>query len=1380
MGICPHCGRANAVPEALGGLCPECLMKAGFATNASIGGAVQFPYTPPTPEELAGFFPQLEILELIGRGGMGAVYKARQKQLDRMVALKILPPHISSDPSFADRFAREAKALAKLNHPNIVTLYEFGQADGLFYFLMEYVDGVNLRQLLGASRLSAREALAIVPQICDALQYAHDAGIVHRDIKPENILMDRRGRVKVADFGLAKLIGNAADAAGSAVPAGDAGSVTEVGKVMGTPQYMAPEQTEHPSEVDHRADIYSLGVVFYQMLTGELPKGDFAPPSKKVVVDVRLDEVVLRAMEKRPELRYQQVSDVKTMVETIATNMHAGSPLTSPSVATGVAPGNAVMPSVLEQENRPKKTASRFVFGLLFLAMLGCFAISTTRLPNFGWQMLGGAVVFLIGIVGWIAYQLIRLGESKDNPSIRRSGNGGAVPGSGQFSRTATVSACWLARLAFLAIYLGFLGFVAWSAGVLPQRVAIHFDLSGHVNGWMNSSDYLVFIGMLPGAIAAFLMILGRLTQVMPARFVNIPRRDYWLAPERRVTTATFLVGQLLWLSCLMTCFFAGLHYLTIDANRVSPPSLAAGPLMGLVIAFMLALIIWITQLLMRMGNVKEEMLSAVPPGGSAKRVKNIFWSLLVALVVAAITNTFFLEAFSASTDAAAPEVPRGSRVLVWKLSHQFAPGDLIAYRYQGHANLGRVASADSNNLMVRRNNEADAAVPLADVVGKVITIYWRASSGTAPVTQPAPSAAEKFRRYTTQEPVFSKNLLPAGEGWHADCAKPQTLQLFEIADPNVGNCTVRYRASLKAEGLQGCAYLEMWVRLPGRGEFFSRGLACAVSGTTDWVTCETPFFFKGDESTNLIRLNLVVEGKGKVAIKDVELRRVQPATQPATGDTKPAFVNAVGTVGKTQDTTSQPTAGKKARLTIVLFAIPSCYTQTVVKNLGAKRTMTVDVLDADLKTLLAHGTLVAVENQIDEATGTLPCKATVSPTKDALLYPNQFVNVRLFLEAQPGAATESATNETPSSFSPLRFGGSSGNVPYAIPAAAKPAFGPVMERVVNDLQTSRENCALNFDTGKLLPVPADITRDRLSNNTLTSQPTQSQAQAWVKSQTEALAWAQKNQVDAIAFVNTADGKLVQCGLLCPDVLAIPADGNAWDQATPAQLKKEFARELSEWGFHSRVAELKSDGNFPTTYLILDTRTHKMGVLQITGVAENPRGVKLRCKLVQGGVTKASPASGPASATQPSSRLQFRLVADANDAAPADVLDDPDGREKATLRIRKEVLLDESAVAGAAVKLLPDGKAAVEVDFTPAGAKRMAEITGANIGKRLAVVFEGKMLSAPTIQSVIHGKAVITGNYTAAEVAQKIAQMLSVHEQKQLSPTTKPKSTTNP
>lgn len=304
---CQHCGKTLDI-KSIQGLCPACLMRAGWPTadhtdaESDKGG-----FVPPSLDELAQLFPQLEILELIGRGGMGAVYKARQPNLDRVVALKILGPKPGVEPGFAERFTREARALAKLNHPNIVSVHDFGHAGDLSFFIMEHVDGPNLREIQTAGRLSAKEALAIIPQICSALQFAHDKGVVHRDIKPENVLLDQNGHVKIADFGLAKLMGTERSNF----------TLTEPDHVMGTPHYMAPEQVEHPSDVDHRADIYSLGVVFYEMLTGELPLGKFSPPSGKVEVDVRLDDVVLRTLEKEPERRYQNVSEVRTQVQTI-------------------------------------------------------------------------------------------------------------------------------------------------------------------------------------------------------------------------------------------------------------------------------------------------------------------------------------------------------------------------------------------------------------------------------------------------------------------------------------------------------------------------------------------------------------------------------------------------------------------------------------------------------------------------------------------------------------------------------------------------------------------------------------------------------------------------------------------------------------------------------------------------------------------------------------------------------------------------------------------------------------------------------------------------------------------------------------------------------
>jgi TPR repeat protein/predicted Ser/Thr protein kinase len=383
---CERCGAPLAadVPE---GLCPRCLMALNLATQTEAPGAEAGPggtqVVPPKPEpappleEIARQFPQLEVLECLGRGGMGVVYKARQPRLNRFVALKILAREKEKDPRFAERFTREAQSLARLNHPNIVTVYDFGETNGLYYLLMEFVDGMSLRQLLQTRKLAPEEALVIVPSICEALQYAHQQGIVHRDIKPENILLDKQGRLKIADFGIAKLMGGAGQPLTPSLSPSDGerasgrtgeGTLTQ-DQVVGTPHYMAPEQVERPQLVDHRADIYSLGVVFYEMLTGELPLGKFAPPSRRVKMDVRLDEVVLHALEKEPERRYQQVSQVKTDVETIARTEGGGA---KSEPGRGGLPPDVVPASGIENVWQQVKGPG---IGLIITALLNWVAI---------------------------------------------------------------------------------------------------------------------------------------------------------------------------------------------------------------------------------------------------------------------------------------------------------------------------------------------------------------------------------------------------------------------------------------------------------------------------------------------------------------------------------------------------------------------------------------------------------------------------------------------------------------------------------------------------------------------------------------------------------------------------------------------------------------------------------------------------------------------------------------------------------------------------------------------------------------------------------------------------------------------------------------------
>jgi len=343
--------------------------------------------SPLPPEQVAPQFPQLEILECLGRGGMGVVYKARQKALNRFVALKLLAPERVQDPAFAERFAREAQALAALSHPNIVTIYDFGQAGGFYYLLMEFVDGANLRQLLRTQKLTPAEALAIVPPLCDALQFAHDRGIVHRDIKPENLLLDKSGRVKVADFGIAKMLNAGVAESGGGTGAGE----NSTAGAVGTPGYSAPEQQTDPRRADNRADIYSLGVVFYEMLTGELPGQRIEPPSRKVQLDVRLDEIVLRALENKPEHRFQNVSEVKTCVETIV-GASQGSEI----------PKRAGVQPEFRTETSPRY--GRVGFALFLTGTLGTLFLMTLSHRHELALLFGGlalVLAFIFGVMGW-------------------------------------------------------------------------------------------------------------------------------------------------------------------------------------------------------------------------------------------------------------------------------------------------------------------------------------------------------------------------------------------------------------------------------------------------------------------------------------------------------------------------------------------------------------------------------------------------------------------------------------------------------------------------------------------------------------------------------------------------------------------------------------------------------------------------------------------------------------------------------------------------------------------------------------------------------------------------------------------------------------------
>jgi serine/threonine protein kinase len=263
-----------------------------------------------------------EITAKLGEGGMGEVWRATDSRLDREVALKMLPEELAGDPERLERFEREAKAIAALNHPNIVTIYSVEEADGVHLLTMELVEGRSLDQIVPAGGFELERLFPLAIQIADALAAAHEKGIVHRDLKPANVMVNDEGRVKVLDFGLAKL-------AEAADEAEETQLMTQAGMVLGTVPYMSPEQVQ-AQPVDHRSDIFSLGNLLYEMACGERPfQGDNAasvisavlkdqPPSVtqlKAELPNHLGRIVRRCLEKKPERRYQSARDIQFELE---------------------------------------------------------------------------------------------------------------------------------------------------------------------------------------------------------------------------------------------------------------------------------------------------------------------------------------------------------------------------------------------------------------------------------------------------------------------------------------------------------------------------------------------------------------------------------------------------------------------------------------------------------------------------------------------------------------------------------------------------------------------------------------------------------------------------------------------------------------------------------------------------------------------------------------------------------------------------------------------------------------------------------------------------------------------------------------------------------
>jgi eukaryotic-like serine/threonine-protein kinase len=348
------------------------------------------------------FDGRYRIVRKLGAGGMADVYLAEDQELGRRVAIKILNGRHANDDQFIERFRREAKNAAALNHPNIVSIYDRGEAEDTYYIAMEYLDGRTLKELIvGHGQAPVRVAVEYARQILSALRFAHRHGIVHRDIKPHNVLVDREGRVKVTDFGIAR--------AGTS-------QMTETGSIVGTAQYLSPEQARG-GEVDQRSDLYSLGVVLYELVTGKTPfEGDTpveiamkhlsntpqTPSELRSDIPSELDMVIMRALAKDPEERYQSADEMEADLERVA----RGAPVaaatvdaatqvlrrpaaaaTAATAATMIAPSRTVPPPPVVEEEVEEEGGGRPIWPWLLAA---AFVIAAVVAGFFVWQELSG------------------------------------------------------------------------------------------------------------------------------------------------------------------------------------------------------------------------------------------------------------------------------------------------------------------------------------------------------------------------------------------------------------------------------------------------------------------------------------------------------------------------------------------------------------------------------------------------------------------------------------------------------------------------------------------------------------------------------------------------------------------------------------------------------------------------------------------------------------------------------------------------------------------------------------------------------------------------------------------------------------------------------
>ena len=1094
-----------------------------------------------------------DVLDVIGRGGMGVVLKGFDRELKRFVAIKALAPHLAHSALARKRFAREAQAAAAVVNLHVIAIHQVQPNGQLPFLVMPLLTGESLAQRLKSrGNLDLKEILRIGMQAAEGLAAAHEQGLIHRDVKPANILLEKGvERAVLTDFGLAR--------------AADDVSMTRWGIIAGTPEYMSPEQARGET-LDSRSDLFSMGCVLYEMATGVSP---FRTDSSMATMRRLVHETPKSMASLNPELPPWFISIVDRLLEKEPTRRFGSakevSELLEGCLAHVQQPTSVPLPAALP------KPAHRPAWWLPVIRFKGTVTmIATLGIGLLGICLLSAAPPDITG--EWSGEEWGQILLTK----------GDAGEYTGTYSDTV---------------------------GKPPGEIQLKWSrIERRFNGiWREGEDRFGELSL-------------RLTG-------NEIRGALTTDPKSKINPATPRLADLTWIKAV--------------TNIAQDTAATFGPVIEREILFHGACL-----------NLATGKLSSMPDMPLAAEARRMHGDVFQPATENSLDTLTILDVRLLELDQLA-----WSNLSAMALEKKFSQAAVDHRASQPHSEtrippgVYGIKTSDKTGLLQVLGTTGPSPNRLTGV-----KIRYKLVQGGE--TKTAASAnSSQGRPAMAATPIFGpvmKRVLPSGVPCREQYFQFRSGEVFIVGN---GPGTSKEEAAYDEKKIEDAGDVDLSANsneerivISGRGCIFTRDVETLkwdsftaeqavhamkrvrhVDGEVTPTKEELPitYLFKTARGeVGLMEVMGVMDVKRDGWIeKGMKFRyKLVQGTGASTAVATPPLV--FGPESNGLRAAVEVTPGEPFKLRIHIRNVSdrgisidgAGYRQDdeCLLTDAQGRPVPITKVPLDIRIGMKGGYFGAGQVAVFESAGLSFQSLDKAPSSAGYVAqqskPGRYTlrfRIRLPGDDVPFAAGEHAWKgelETGPVTIEVKDPATQPVAPVA-DSIWSSVLGPVVERTVNDLQTTHENCALSFDSGKLLPVPANITLETLTNPS--AQPV-------------AVAWARDNQADAVAFVTTDAGKVVKCGLLCPGLVVLRANNPEWnpDDATPRDLKEHFDQAMHDWNKIPPIAEVTSDEHFPATFMILDTRMHRRGVLQIMGVTDLPRGVKIRYRLVEGAPVK--------------------------------------------------------------------------------------------------------------------------------------------------------------